>query len=78
MSTPPTDPPAPARKELTSALVWTLGAVVVAILAFAKAADAGEKRNFYLIAGAIAMIAVLWNGYSAWLAYKQSKSPPTA
>jgi hypothetical protein len=78
MSTPPIDPPVPPRKELTSAIVWTLGAVVVAILAFTQAADAGEKRNFYLIAGAIAVIAVLWNGYSAWLAYKMSKAPPAA
>jgi hypothetical protein len=78
MSMTPTDPPAPPRKELASALVWTLGALVVALLAFIQAADGGEKRNFYLIAGAIAVIALLWNGYSAWLAYKQSKAPPAA
>ena len=45
MSMPPTEPPVPPRKELTSALVWTLGAVVVAILAFTKAADRRRKTQ---------------------------------
>jgi bacteriorhodopsin len=78
MTTPPTDPQAP-RKQLTSALVWTVVAAAVAVVVFINAADPeNEKRTFYAIAGVIAVIATIMNGYNAWLAYKQSKAPPAA
>jgi hypothetical protein len=77
MSTPPTAPGDSPRKERTTALLWTLSAVVVAVLAFVRAAEPGEKRNFYLIAGVVAVIAALWNGYGAWLASRPPKTPTT-
>jgi hypothetical protein len=73
MSTPP---PAPAGSALTGAIVWTLGALVLAVFAFVRGSEPGEKQTFYLIVGAIASIAVLMNGYGAWQALQRSKSPP--
>ena len=79
MTTPPTDSGAEARKQLTSGLLWTVVAAAVAVVVFIKAAEPdNEKRTFYIIAGVIAVLAVIMNGYSAWLAYKRSKSPPSA
>jgi hypothetical protein len=77
MSTsPPTDPgPAPER-DVTGAFVWTLCAGLVAAYAFMKAPDAGRNQTFYLIAGAVAVIAALWNAYGAWIAFKGK--PPSA
>jgi branched-subunit amino acid transport protein len=77
MSTPPTAPPIPPRKQFLSALIWTVIAAVAAILILIRAGEPGnEKRNFYYIAGAVAVIATIMNGYSAWQAYQKMKSPP--
>jgi hypothetical protein len=37
-----------------------------------------EKKNFYLLAGAVAVIAAAANGYAAWNLYQKSKTPPSA
>jgi membrane protein DedA with SNARE-associated domain len=77
MSAPPT-PPDASRNELTSALVWAFGAAVVAVFAFFRAGQLEEKRTFYLIAGAVAAVIAVVNGYSAWVTYKKAKTPPAA
>jgi hypothetical protein len=74
MSTPPPQPP--PGNPLTGAIVWTLAAAAVAVFAFVKAADAGDKRTFYTLVGVVAVIAVLVNGFGAWHTYQKSKTPP--
>ena len=76
MSTPAPDPP--RGSQLTSAVLWTLGALGVAVFAFFRAGQLEEKRNFYLIAGAAAAILAIVNGYGAWQAYQHSRTPPAA
>jgi small-conductance mechanosensitive channel len=76
MSTQPPAPETSPRSQLTSALVWTIGAVAIAAFAFIRGADGGEKRNFWFILGAMAVIAALYNGYGAWVAFKQTKTTP--
>jgi len=79
MSTPPAPPPLSPQKRFQSALIWTVIAAVAAVLVFLRAAQPdNEKRDFYLLAGAVAVIATIVNGYYAWVAYQQSKSPPGA
>jgi hypothetical protein len=80
-TTPPSapDPKQAAKKELTSALIWTVIAVAVAVFMFVYSGMVDpEKKNFYLIGGAIGAILALVNGYSAWNAYNKSKAPPKA
>ena len=76
--TPPADPRAEFRKQFTSALVWTILAVVLAVFLFVQATSPdNDKKNFYIIAGVVALIAAAANGYAAWNAHRQSKTPPT-
>src|SRR5262245_41269568 len=61
-NTPPTDPRATARKQFTSAVIWTVLAVVIAVVLFMQAAKPdNDKKNFYILAGVIAVIAALVN-----------------
>ena len=78
MSTPPTDPSVPPRKELTNALVWVLASLLLAVGALAVAAGQDEKRTFYILVGALAVIATVVNGYAAWVAYHKGRTPPPA
>ena len=79
MTTPPTDPTSEGRKQLTSAIIWTVLAVVIAVLLFMQAARPdNDKKNFYVLAGVIAVIAAAVNGYAAWNLYQKSKTPPAA
>ena len=74
-ATPPSDPKEAAKKELTNAVVWTVLAVAFAIGAFVYSNKvAAEKKNFYLIAGAIGAILAAVNGYSARTVYNKSKA----
>lgn len=81
-ATPPTDPKSPqdeAKKQLNSAIIWTVIAAAVSAGMFYYSGQADpEKKNFYLIAGAIGAILAVVNGYGAWTAYNKSKQPPTA
>lgn len=76
MTTP--TPETPRGSQLSSAIIWSLGALVVAIFAFVRAGQLEDKRTFYLIAGVVAAILAVVNGYSAWQAYQQSRTPPAA
>jgi hypothetical protein len=79
MTTPPTDPRAEVRKQLMSALIWTVLAAAIAVLLFLQAMTPGnDKKNFYIIAGIIAVIAAAANGYAAWNLFQKSKTPPAA
>ena len=78
-NTPPTDPRTAAHKQFTSAVVWTVLAGILAVVLFLQAARPdNDKKNFYILAGVIAVIAAIANGYAAWHAYRQSKTPPAA
>jgi hypothetical protein len=71
-------PETPRGNPWTSALIWTVVALAVAIFAFFRAGQLEEKRTFYLIAGAAAAALALMNGYGAWQAYQRSRTPPKA
>lgn len=78
MAPTPVEPLSP-RKKFQSAVIWTSIAAVVAVVVFIKAADpATEKKNFYWLAGAVAVIATIVNGLNAWTAWKNCQLPPTA
>ena len=77
MSTPPPAPEPSRGQDLTGALVWVLGAALVAVYAFIKLPDAGRNQWFYAAAGGIAVVVALLNGYGAWVASRQ-KPPPAA
>jgi hypothetical protein len=77
-NTPPDDPRAAAGKQLTSAVIWAVLAAALAVVLFLQAAKPdNDKKAFYVLTGAIAVIAALVNGYAAWNLYK-SKTPPPA
>jgi hypothetical protein len=79
MSTAPPDPENFARKQFMSAMLWVVLSAAIAVVVFLRAAEPNQdKKNFYLLAGVVAAIAAIMNGYSAWQAYKKWKSPPTA
>jgi membrane protein DedA with SNARE-associated domain len=76
---PPSDPKAEFRKQFISALVWTIIAAVVAVFLFVQVPrQDDDKKTFYIIAGVIAVVAALVNGYAAWNAHQKSKLPPAA
>lgn len=84
-ATPPTDPnakdpkPPAASNTLSNALIWALLAILFAGgLIYYGTTIEGEKKNFYFIAGAVAAIIGLYNGYIAWTIFQKSKEPPTA
>lgn len=77
--TTPTDPRSDLRKQLTSAIVWTVLAAAIAVLLFVQAVRPdNDKKNFYILAGVVAVIAAAANGYAAWNLYQKSQSPPAA
>lgn len=77
--TPPADPKAEFRKQFISALVWTILAAVLAVYLFIQASRPdNDKKNFYILAGVVAVIAAAANGYAAWNAHRQSQTPPSA
>jgi hypothetical protein len=76
---PQDDPKAALRKQFVSALVWTILAAVLAVYLFVQASRPdNDKKNFYILAGVVAVIAAAANGYAAWNAHRQSKTPPTS
>jgi hypothetical protein len=78
MSATPSRPEPTPRSQLNNALLWLVGSVVIAALAFYRGLEGDEKKTFYLIAGVIAVIAAIVNGYAAMIAYKKTQSPPPA
>ena len=73
MSTPPPDPKEAAKKELTNAVVWAALAAALAVFMFAYSGQMAEKKNFYLLGGAVAAVVAAVNGYSAYTLYEKSK-----
>jgi hypothetical protein len=77
MSAPPPDPKEALRKQLTSAVVWTVLSAALAVFMFVYSNKVDPaKKNFYLLAGAVAAIAAAINGYNGWLVYQKTKTPP--
>ncbi|MDW8196434.1 MAG: hypothetical protein RMJ56_02385 [Gemmataceae bacterium] len=71
------DGPNRGSSDRTTAVVWTVLALGVAIFMFWYADRVEpEKRNFYLIGAAIAAIITVMNGWSAYSLFQKSKSPP--
>ena len=79
-TTPPTDPknaPDAAKRELNNAILWAVLAAAFAIGMFWYSGKAEpEKKNFYLLGGAIGAILAVVNGYSAYTLSQKSKQPP--
>ena len=78
-TTPPAnpDPKDAAKKELNSAILWAVLAAAFAVFMFVYSGKVEpEKKNFYLLGGAVGAILAAVNGYSAWQAYEKSKKPP--
>jgi hypothetical protein len=72
---PPADPKEALRKQLTSAVIWTVLAAALAVFMFVYSNSVGpERKNFYLLGGAVAGIAALINGYNAWQTYEKTKT----
>jgi hypothetical protein len=78
-TTPPTDPTPKdaAKKELTTAVIWTVIAAGVAVFMFVYSGKVDPaKKNFYILGAVVGLIIAAVNGYSAWTAYQKTK-PPT-
>lgn len=64
-------------KGPTTAVVWTVLAIGVAIFMFFYSDRVEpEKQNFYLIGAVLAAIIAVINGWSAYSLYQKSKSAP--
>jgi hypothetical protein len=78
--TPPTDPknsPDAAKRELNNAILWAVLAAAFAVGMFVYSGKVDpEKKNFYLLAGAMGAILAAVNGYSAYTLSQKSKQPP--
>jgi hypothetical protein len=78
-TTPPSDPKEAAKKDLTGAIIWTALAAAFAVFMFVYSGRVEpEKRNFYLLGGAVGAIIAAINGYNAWTLFQKSKEPPAA
>ena len=76
-TTPPTDPKDAAKKELNNAILWAVLAAAFAVGMFIYSGKVEpEKKNFYLLGGAIGAILAVVNGYSAYTLSQKSKQPP--
>ncbi len=64
-------------KGPTTAVVWTVLAIGVAIFMFFYSEHVEpEKQNFYLIGAVLAAIIAVINGWSAYSLFQKSKSGP--
>lgn len=79
MSTPSEDPKGAAKKDVTSAAVWSglAAAVAVGLFVYSEKVEPG-KKNFYVLGAAVSGILAAVNGYGAWTAYNKLKQPPAA
>ena len=81
-TTPPADPKTPddaAKKEINNAILWAGLAAAFAVFMFVYSGKVEpEKKNFYLVGGAIGAILAAVNGYSAWALVQKTKQPPKA
>jgi high-affinity Fe2+/Pb2+ permease len=68
-------PPGPdPKKELNNALLWAVLAAAFAVGMFVYSGKVEpEKKNFYLIGGAIGAIVAAINGYSAYTLSQKAK-----
>jgi len=61
---------------MINALIWAVLAAGLSVFLFIYANKPdNDRRNFYLITGAVAAIVAVVNGYSAWQAYEKTKPP---
>jgi hypothetical protein len=74
MSSPPPSAPKGPESESSNALIWAVLAAGFAIGMFVYSGRVEpEKKNFYLLAGAVGAIMAAVNGYGAWTAYQKAK-----
>ena len=75
----PNDPKEAAKKELTNTVIWAVLALAFAIgIGYYGTTVEPEKKNFYFIAGGIAAIVAVYNGYLGYTLYEKTKQPPAA
>jgi hypothetical protein len=80
MSATPSNPNEPKdklKKELNNALLWAVLAAAFAGGMFVYSGKVEpEKKNFYLLGGAIGAIIAAVNGYGAYTLAQKAKQPP--
>ena len=74
-TTPPGGPnPKDAEKERSNATLWAVLAAVFAVGLFVYSGKVDpEKKNLYLIGGAVAAIIAAFNGYTAYTLSQKAK-----
>jgi hypothetical protein len=66
-----------ARRQFVQGLIWTVlaAALTVGLLIYALQPE-NPKADFYYVAAALAALAAVVNGWSAYQGYRRARTPP--
>jgi hypothetical protein len=77
----PSDPgeTSAARRQFVQGLIWTIlaAALAIGLLIYALQPE-NPKADFYYVAAALAALAAVVNGWSAYQGYRRARTPPPA
>jgi hypothetical protein len=73
----PAETPESGRRQFINGVIWAVlsAALTIGLLVYAWQPD-NDRRDFYLVAAALAGVATLVNAWSAYQGYRQSRTPP--